>query len=640
MFIGLTDSHQYTTLSRDVAKLLLITFNTLHRNTKRELTMYISRIVIRNFRNFVHFDSKIGPDVTTIIGENNTGKTNLMHAIQRVIDSNLSSRYRKLQSHDINTTVDRNHPFQVVISVEFTDYEENLNERALVGEWEASSGKARITYRFLPKRTIREAILSGERSANNLTLEDYGWEIVGGGSVDPATVEWNEDIGLSVRFADLQYFQVVFMHALRDVRGELRHERKSPLAKLISASEFSEADKSRLVDIITSSNEQISNEPIISTTSQTIEDSFKQTVGDVYNFSVKLGMSDPSFDSIASALKILLSTTSFHNFETDRNGLGLNNILYISMLLVYLEKRIAQPDNAGQLLLIEEPEAHLHPQLQRVLYQELASRGVQVLISTHSTHISSQAKLESVVLLTANSSNHASTIVMSEDRGFSQGQIDSLERYLDATRSTLLYASRIILVEGVSEMFLIPPLVKSVMHVDFDRKGIAIIPIHGTHFDVYAKLFSSGFMRKKCAIIADGDLQQSQLNSADDQDEDTFSGPEFDSLISENVNVFRCRTTFERAITIPPLLRMLVATTEDCGAPQIAGRLRNGDERIRSGISDAESATIIEELRTRVLRTAIRFGKGRFAQAASKHVGLAEALPEYISQAMDWLLEE
>ena len=100
--------------------------------------MQISRVVIRNFRSFEHLDVRILAGTTCVIGENNSGKTNFLHAIRLCIDAGLSSTYRSLAPNDIHSTVDIAHPEQVLIGLEITDFAGKTNEEALVGAWQAN----------------------------------------------------------------------------------------------------------------------------------------------------------------------------------------------------------------------------------------------------------------------------------------------------------------------------------------------------------------------------------------------------------------------------------------------------------------------------------------------------------------------
>lgn len=601
-------------------------------------TVYISRIVIRNFRNFAHLDIALQPGTTCIVGENNTGKTNLLHAIRLVIDNDLSSQSRRLIEHDIHSTVNIRTPNQVLISVEFRDYKSNINEKALVGTWEVADDLARITYRFLPTPKTQQELEAEEISPQDLILEEhFHWQITGGGEKDPATVDWNEPLGRTVRFAHLQRFHVEHMKALRDVRHDLHNSYVSPLGRLLDASAIPETEKHNLVTIMRTANSSVSQQPTIKQAGKDIHDSFDKTAGEAFRLAVRLGMADPSFGSIARSLTVLLSCPALTDFQADRNGLGLNNILYLSMLLEYFQKRISNNNTAGQLLLLEEPEAHLHPQLQRVLYATLAAKPFQTILTTHSTHISSHAPIESFVVLTNTNNVSTSSCVPEKAAALSATEAADLNRFLDATRSTLLFARKVILVEGPAELFLIPALVKKVLDVDLDRLGITVIPIHGVHFEVYAKLFGKKKIPKKCAIITDADLKPSDAAKAGGEEGELWKREDLIKWENSCVRVFSCKTTFEKALAIRGMLPVLWRATSDLKAPRIMQTLRNAYNDLED-TTDPESVKVIRgKVQSAVLRTAKRFGKARFAQVASKHIGHAEAMPKYISRAIRWI---
>lgn len=599
--------------------------------------MYISRIVIRNFRNFRHLDVPLQAGVSCLIGENNTGKTNLLHAIRLAVDANLSSQFRQLLDQDIHSRSDLTAPDQVVVSIEFRDYQQAVNECALLGCCAVDTDLARIHYRYRPRREIRDAIAAGDHAGVGLSLaEDYHYEMTGGGANDPATVQWNQDLGSSLRFGDLQAFHVEFLPALRDVQHSLRQAYDSPLGRLLSVSEIPNEEKDSIVEILRAANEQVEGQPSLHTTSQAINTSFATAAGEAFPMELKLGMADPSFNAIVRSLKVLLTNTSLTDFEPARNGLGLNNILYISMLLEYFRKRIAGAKAAGQLLLIEEPEAHLHPQLQRVLYTALASDPIQAILTTHSTHISSHAPIESFVVLTNDGTTGTASCAPHQGGNLKPNEIADVNRFLDATRSTLLFARKVMLVEGPAELFLIPMLVKKMMSVDLDRQGITVVPIHGKHFATYAKLFGPQVLRKKCAIVSDGDADPASLAGV--AEDAAVAVPALAPLENACVKAFCCPVTFERALTLPGTLPMLIATIEECQYPDILAALKSGQVELAKPGAPAAAATLAT-LREKVLNSANRCGKARFAQIASRHVNAATELPAYIRQSVEWLMQ-
>ena len=379
--------------------------------------------------------------------------------------------------------------------------------------------------------------------------------------------------------------------------------------------------------------------PTIEKVGTAIRNAFSAASGEAHDIGLKLGMSEPSFASISRSIKILLSNGAINDFEPGRNGLGLNNVLYISMILEYFERRAKAARASGQLLLIEEPESHLHPQLQTVLYNSLAEKPFQAILTTHSTHISSHAPLDSYVTLTTIDSTSTQGCTLKEGARLSDPEAADLNRFLEATRSTLLYARKVILVEGPSELFLISAIVKSVMNIDLDRHGISIIPIYGTHFGTYAKLFTSEALHKKCAIITDGDL------ATDELPEDLLEDAALEILQEEYLEtnllrVFKCPVTFERAITIEGTLPMFLSALRECEYPTHVQTFENAINELSETLDQEEIQKIISPLRGITLSSAKRCGKSRFAQIASKYASEATATPDYISRAVTWIMED
>ncbi|WP_376743893.1 ATP-dependent endonuclease [Ensifer canadensis] len=603
--------------------------------------MRVARIIIKNFRTFQSLDVNVENDLCCIIGENNTGKTAILRAIQICLDISLPSTFRSLLREDINANVDISTPTQVLIGVELRGFEGIVNEEALVSTWKTGADRARIFYRFRPKPGVREQLACGAIQPGTLTLDDYAWEIRGGGN--PATdlldLEWNEDgVGEAVRFADLQSFLVVHLPALRDVEGDLRNPRQSPLIKLIESFQIPKDEQEGLIQILDEANNLIAKSKTISDVAQAIDSRFKDVSGPAFEMGAKLGLSAATFRAILRNLKLILSDTSLQEFEPGRNGLGMNNILYISILIEYLKRRIAGGNSSGQLILIEEPEAHLHPQLQYSLISALNSIGVQTVLTSHSTHVTSQVPLKTIVSLTKRGDASVAAGNLALNAKLTSGEISDLERYLDSTKSSLLYARKVMLVEGAAELFLIPALIESVHKVKLERVGISLTAIHGVHFDVYAKLFAHGSLEKKCAIVADADLIPSDASVLDFNPDD--SAPDLMALENDFVQVFLGATTFERELTTTGLLPMHIAAAEALGAPKIHAALASGYAKLCSGSLPLDDEVKLRvELGGAVLNTAKRFGKARYAQVAARFADRANELPEYIQQAFDWLSE-
>lgn len=606
--------------------------------------MYISRVVIKNFRNLRSLDVSLEPGMTCIVGENNSGKTNFLFALRLALDEKLPNYHRTLVKEDFSDRISISTPQQVFVGLELTDFydedqDEKVKELALAQEWVVKENVARVCYRFRPTTSVRQAIDSKERDGTDLTAADYEYELVGGAVTDDAgnlknlcDIEWNDDFSVFVKIGRLSAFRVAFLPAIRDVEDDLRRAATSPLSKLLDVIEIPEDRRNELVEQIKNANDGVSKQSEIQDLANDINASLKGSVGSTFSLDVALGMASPTFSAIARTLRVLLSGQGLEEADPSRNGLGLNNALYISMLLAYFEKRMEHENTAGQLLLIEEPEAHLHPQLQRVLFGRLLAKECQIVATSHSTHISSHAYLKNLLVFTQEENALTSACRPVDTPDIENGDISDLERYLDATKSVLLFARRVILVEGMSEVFLVSSLVKKIIRVDLEQYGVSVVPIHGVHFAVYMKLFGGKGIKKKCAVLTDGDLKPSD---ADREEDGKF--PRIDDLKEyENdfVKVFHCKNTFERAIALPKNLKMFSKAAVELGASIVSSDLNDYyDRREDLKVDEKKKASI------KVLKTAERFGKARFAQVASKHIKDAEELPNYIRDAVHWVIE-
>jgi putative ATP-dependent endonuclease of OLD family len=209
--------------------------------------------------------------------------------------------------------------------------------------------------------------------------------------------------------------------------------------------------------------------------------------------------------------KIGLTIDTEHSNFNGLPGLGTSNIMSMACELLL---RMTGHEHS-QFLLIEEPEAHIHPQRQMKLmksFEKDASAGNrQIILTTHSPLLASAAKLDDVIVMKDDHPyplNHQSTKLVDDDYQY-------LERFLDATKANLFFARGVLIVEGAGEELLLPTISR-LLNRDFSDYGVSIVNVGGKGFSRYARIFlrqDNKPMGVQISCITDRDIRPDQYAS-------------------------------------------------------------------------------------------------------------------------------
>lgn len=243
----------------------------------------------------------------------------------------------------------------------------------------------------------------------------------------------------------------------------------------------------------------------------------------------------------------ILDTNSEYIVPLDYNGLGYNNLISIYMLIKLTEIQKGRDFN---ILCLEEPEAHLHPAMQYKLFKylhrldETDKLNQQIFVTTHSNSISAVAGIDNMYMLAYERSNgtseckqqslaelfvdkdeinQANASIESQDtenqdteniqneKSDKQKAKEHLAKFLDVTRSDMLFADKVILVEGIAEKLLLPLFMEK-CGCAYEDEYISIIEIGGKHFEHFIELFNGNAVQKKVLCITDRDFKWIKKN--------------------------------------------------------------------------------------------------------------------------------
>ena len=501
--------------------------------------MHISKVQIVNYRNFSRADIRFNRGINTIIGENGSGKTNLFRAMRLLLDDNLLRMAYRLDETDFFRGLGSWRGHWIIISLEFQNVSQDEAIQSLflhgVGNIEGGAiGTATYNLIFRPKAAVRAKLgelQDGDQDGlakilHAITLDDYETVFTGKSTADftdPAVYEALVGNFADVRFPDeleppeiggripgimsiTKEVSFTFVQALRDVVSDFQNNRTNPLLTLLrgKSGEISAEAMAPITALVQGLNTAIIDLPEVESIRGDIRETITDAAGETYSpstLSIRSALPEDA-DRLFQSLRLFVGESD-DGYEGAIHELSLGgaNLIYLTLKLLEFKYQTAKHAFAN-FLLIEEPEAHIHTHIQKTLFDRLNFPETQVIYSTHSTHISEVSNVENVNIL---GRVGGACEVFQPATGLQPGQVRSIQRYLDAVRSNLLFAKSVVLVEGDAEEILVPILVKKVLGVSLDELGISLINIRSTGFKNVAVLFHDTRIRKRCAIVTDLD---------------------------------------------------------------------------------------------------------------------------------------
>jgi putative ATP-dependent endonuclease of OLD family len=629
--------------------------------------MYISSLKIRNFRNFNSSEFAFKKGVNTVLGENGSGKTNALYALRLLLDDSLPRNITKLRESDFcrNLSVWKGH--WIIISVEFDELSSHEGCQTLkhdAGHMDGSN-KGTLTFYYRPCLRVRQSLFNanGDKSKSesiieNINIDDY--EVLFTGRSDTNFLlkdNYKDFVGdfdnlifpepndknyksYGVKISPLhEEVSFTFVKALRDVVSDLKNHRHSPLVALLKGLEadISDEDAENITELVAKLNTNISELEEIKQVSKGIQNTLHNTVGHTFSPIIDIESSLPSeLNKLLQKLSLTVGDNYVDGYSGDLSELSLGgaNLIYLALKLLEYERK-QDTGKAAQFLVIEEPEAHIHTHIQKTLFENHSVGKTQVFLSTHSTHISSAAEISDMNILGL---SEGVVDVYQPSLGLGPNECNRIERYLNATRSTLLFAKGVILVEGDAELILIPSLIKKVLGISLDELGVSLISMECAFFEHISKLFDKNRIRKNCSIVTDFDSSIVTLPS--DSSDDTalqrscrnsqVSGIQrknkLDEYIKNNkyIETFYAEHTFEVDFMIADNSLEVVDALDSVYSQSAS---------VKKSKVLLES-TELDVFGNEILRLANKEGKGWFAILLAEKLSSATYIPKYIINAL------
>jgi len=456
--------------------------------------MYIKKIELENFRRYGSGDSRLvlelRPGLTALVGENDSGKTTVVDALRYVLGTR-DQDYSRVDEADFHWPANEEKPRnQISISLTFDDLKPE----------EQGAFLEHLTYPGAPDETPRLHLTWTAKRVERQTgrTRFTSTELRSGAKGDGPTLD----------FEAQELVRATYLRPLRDAEREMSAGRGSRLSQILEntkeivgeGADFVQSalpqDPAKLsvLGVGDFTSYLLQEHKGIIAARDRLNDDFLGPLsfqGDDLKGHIDIAnRGDDKLRRRQLLEKLALELRDALGTRSENRGLGSNNLMFMACELLLLG---ADP-NELPLLLIEEPEAHLHPQRQLLLMRflqerskgnaEKGTRPLQILVTTHSPTLGSAIDLDNMVMMQGGRAYALRQGLTKLDAG----DYRFLQRFLDATKANLFFARAVAIVEGDAEAILLPTLAR-LIGCEFDKHGVSVVNVGHVGLFRFARIF-------------------------------------------------------------------------------------------------------------------------------------------------------
>ncbi|WP_257250937.1 ATP-dependent nuclease [Burkholderia cepacia] len=578
--------------------------------------MYLKTLRIQGFRRFDDLSLNFRDGLNIIVGPNNAGKTAVVDALRVLLAASDEGNLR-LTELDLHEKPGGPPSPSATFTFLFSGLSEQNEADFMTALIPVKDGEGKISRydaRFSVQYTQAEP-------GGRLRLRRW----VGLHEENVMTTEMLEDL------------RAIYLQPLRDPEQGLKPGRMSQISKLVQNMMPDKGARETLVQKLTEIDEELAKNEPISSTNSAITSKHKAMLGAVLAQTLSLDLTSSDFNRFAARVGMVVGGR-----DVEQNGLGFNNLIYMAVVL----SELAFNKTASFCgLLVEEPEAHLHPQLQAVLLDYLKTvekpaageRPVQVFVTSHSPNFAALADIDSICCVYDGPTGPVA--FAPRDVAFGKGKKEKLQQYLNVTRAELFFARRIVFVEGSAELFLVDALARKAGY-DLRKHSISVISTDGLNFDAFLPLFGEKAMQIPVAVITDADPPApAQYPTANDAVSLSASATAISASQDNYVKCFFAQKTLEYDLAFDAARRTLMVEALTEMHPEIGADLKVD---VDAAASDHEKAKVLFTGMFDRPTGKANVKKGRFAQALAYGISRSNdaiELPAYLKSALDFVTD-